>query len=201
MSDIFRTIDHTAEAVFVEKRSRFLSFAYPVQTAGEVKELVGALEKKFYDARHVCWAYVLGPSADVFRANDNGEPSGTAGRPILGQINSRGLTDVLVAVVRYFGGIKLGTPGLIKAYRQAASDVLDEAGIRECHVTRRLEFSFGYTVMNDVMKVTRMPGVEMISNTFDNVCAMTLNVEADQVDAVLGRLSKIEGLTLSDSNE
>lgn len=201
MSDIFHTIENNAESVFVEKRSRFLAFAYHVHTPDEVKELVAALEKKYYDARHVCWAYMLGPDCAIFRANDNGEPSGTAGRPILGQINSRGLTDVLVAVVRYFGGIKLGTPGLIKAYRQAASDVLDAAGVRECHVTRIVHFTFGYTVMNDVMKATRMPGVEMLSNTFDNTCSMTLSIQADQADAVLNRLTKIEGLTFIETNQ
>lgn len=200
MADVFYTIERNAEAEFVEKRSRFLSYAYPVESPEEVKGLVGALEKKYYDARHVCWAYVIGPDCATFRANDNGEPSGTAGRPILGQINSRGLTNVLVAVVRYFGGIKLGTPGLIKAYREAASEVLELAGVRECHVMRAVEFTFGYTVMNEVMKAARMPGVEMVANTFDNLCSMSLRIEADQADAVIGRLAKIEGLSFAEEN-
>lgn len=196
VSDTYYTIEKAAESVFVEKRSRFLSYAYPVENPEQVKELVSALEKKYYDARHVCWAYVIGPDGDVFRANDNGEPSGTAGRPILGQINSRGLTNVLVAVVRYFGGIKLGTPGLIKAYKQAASDVLDLAGRIECHVTVRLRVTFGYVVMNDVMKVARMPGVVVVANEFDNVCFMDLSVQAGQLDEVAGRLAKIEGVSV-----
>ena len=138
MSDLFRTIEKPSEAVFTEKRSKFLAFAYPVRTADEAKEIVATLSKKYYDARHVCWAYMLGPDRTEFRANDNGEPSGTAGKPILGQINSLELTDILVAVVRYFGGIKLGTPGLIAAYRQASRDALEAAEIVERHVTAEL---------------------------------------------------------------
>ena len=127
MADTFITIESPSEAVFTEKRSKFLAFAYPVKTAREALDIVASLEKKYFDARHVCWAYMLGFDRDNFRANDNGEPSGTAGRPILGQINSFGLTDVLVAVVRYFGGVKLGTPGLIVAYRTASRMALEAA--------------------------------------------------------------------------
>ncbi|MDE6288802.1 MAG: YigZ family protein, partial [Muribaculaceae bacterium] len=152
MSDSYLTLASPSEAVFTEKRSKFLAFAFPAKTAAEVKEQVDALSRKYYDARHVGGAYLLGFDRTDFRANDNGEPSGTAGRPILGQINSLGLTDVCVAVVRYFGGIKLGTPGLIAAYRESARLALEAGDIVECNVTDTLEFTNHYAVMKDVMK-------------------------------------------------
>jgi len=197
MSDLFRTIEKPSEAVFTEKRSKFLAFAYPVRTADEAKEIVATLSKKYYDARHVCWAYMLGPDRTEFRANDNGEPSGTAGKPILGQINSLELTDILVAVVRYFGGIKLGTPGLIAAYRQASRDALEAAEIVERHVTAELHFTYPYAVINDVMRISRADGVQVLDSTFDNACDMRLLVELDRLEAVKGRLEDIDGLTFS----
>lgn len=197
MSDLFRTIEKPSEAVFTEKRSKFLAFAYPVRTADEAKEIVATLSKKYYDARHVCWAYMLGPDRTEFRANDNGEPSGTAGKPILGQINSLELTDILVAVVRYFGGIKLGTPGLIAAYRQASRDALEAAEIVERHVTAELHFTYPYAVINDVMRISRADGVQVLDSTFDNACDMLLLVELDRLEAVKGRLEDIDGLTFS----
>ena len=197
MSDLFRTTEKPSEAVFTEKRSKFLAFAYPVRTADEAKEIVATLSKKYYDARHVCWAYMLGPDRTEFRANDNGEPSGTAGKPILGQINSLELTDILVAVVRYFGGIKLGTPGLIAAYRQASRDALEAAEIVERHVTAELHFTYPYAVINDVMRISRADGVQVLDSTFDNACDMRLLVELDRLEAVKGRLEDIDGLTFS----
>lgn len=197
MSDLFRTIEKPSEAVFTEKRSKFLAFAYPVRTADEAKEIVATLSKKYYDARHVCWAYMLGPDRTEFRANDNGEPSGTAGKPILGQSNSLELTDILVAVVRYFGGIKLGTPGLIAAYRQASRDALEAAEIVERHVTAELHFTYPYAVINDVMRISRADGVQVLDSTFDNACDMRLLVELDRLEAVKGRLEDIDGLTFS----
>lgn len=197
MSDLFRTIEKPSEAVFTEKRSKFLAFAYPVRTADEAKEIVATLSKKYYDARHVCWAYMLGPDRTEFRANDNGEPSGTAGKPILGQINSLELTDILVAVVRYFGGIKLGTPGLIAAYRQASRDALEAAEIVERHVTAELHFTYPYAVINDVIRISRADGVQVLDSTFDNACDMRLLVELDRLEAVKGRLEDIDGLTFS----
>lgn len=198
MADTYRTIENPSETVFTEKRSKFLAYAYPVKTADDAKALVGALAKKYYDARHVCWAYMLGADRTEFRANDNGEPSGTAGKPILGQINSLELTDVLVAVVRYFGGIKLGTPGLIAAYRQAARDVLDAASIIELHQTAELNFTYPYAVINDVMRVSRTPGAEVVESTFDNACTMRLRVELDRLGTVRARLDDIDGLTFDD---
>ena len=196
MSDTYKTITAPAEAVFTEKRSKFLAFAYPVETVDEVKAKVAELSKKYFDARHVCWAYMLGADRTDFRANDNGEPSGTAGKPILGQINSLELTNVLVAVVRYFGGIKLGTSGLIVAYRQAARDALDSPTIVELHETELITFSYPYMAMNEVMKLTRGEGVEMVSSIFDNTCTMTLRVERDRADSYRRRLADIDGVTL-----
>lgn len=196
MSDLYRTIPGPAEASLTEKRSKFLAFAWPVHTPAEALERVGELAKKYYDARHVCWAYMLGADRTTFRANDNGEPSGTAGKPILGQINSLELTNVVVAVVRYFGGIKLGTPGLIAAYRQAARMVLEEAGVIERHVTAQLSFTYPYVVMNDVMKLTRSAGVTVDTATYDNVCRLSLTVELDRLDGLRRALGDIDGLCI-----
>lgn len=194
MTDIYRTITLPSEATVTEKRSRFLAFAYPVSTVDEVKEHLAWLQKKYFDARHVCWAYMLGPKRTEFRANDNGEPSGTAGKPILGQINSLELTDVLVAVVRYFGGIKLGTSGLIVAYRQAAREALEAAEIVERHEMRLVSFTYPYMVMNDVMKLAHGDGCETVASDFDNVCSMTIRVEADRESLLRSRLADIDGL-------
>lgn len=194
--DTFRTISAPSEAVFTEKRSKFLAFAFPVGTVEQVKKHVTALSKKYFDARHVCYAYMLGHERADFRANDNGEPSGTAGKPILGQINSLELTDVLVIVVRYFGGIKLGTSGLISAYRQAARDALDAAEIVERHVTVDISFEYPYMAMNEVMKITREPGVGMLQSSFDNLCSMTLRVELDRVPEIRNRLTNIDGIAI-----
>lgn len=199
MADTYLTITGHYEAVFTEKRSKFLAFAWPVKTAAEAKEHVDALAREYYDARHVCWAYMLGPDRKDFRANDNGEPSGTAGKPILGQINSFGLTDVVVAVVRYFGGIKLGTSGLIVAYREAARLALEEADIIECHVTARLHFTFPYSAINEVMKIARAGGVTVVSQQFDNSCRMSLDVNLDCLDEYNRRLNDIDGLTFDPS--
>lgn len=198
MSDTFRTIAAPSEAVYTEKRSKFLAFAYPVTSVEQAKQRIDELSKKYFDARHVCWAYMLGPDRNDFRANDNGEPSGTAGKPILGQINSLELTDVVIGVVRYFGGIKLGTSGLIVAYRQAARLALEAAQIIELHQCRDITYSFPYIVMNDVMKVARMPGVDIISQSFECTCLMTLRVQLDHLDNVTRRLSDIDGLTFID---
>lgn len=198
MSDIFRTINGPAEAIFTEKRSKFLAFAYHVTSVEEVKEIIAGLNKKYFDARHVCWAYMLGPERLEFRANDNGEPSGTAGKPILGQINSYELTDILIAVVRYFGGVKLGTSGLITAYRQAARDAIENAEIVECHRMKHLSFTFPYMAMNDVMKISRFDGVTVTGTTFDNTCLMELDIELDRFDEIFNRLSDIDGVTMND---
>lgn len=194
--DLYRTISAPSEAVFTEKRSKFLAFAFPVETVGEAKIHIDAIARKYFDARHVCYAYMLGLARTVFRANDNGEPSGTAGKPILGQINSFELTDILIVVVRYFGGIKLGTSGLITAYRQAARDAIEAAQIVELHATDDVSFSYPYEAMNDVMKLTREPAVTLKDSQFDNICRMTLQTELDFKDTLLTNLKKIDGVEI-----
>ena len=155
MKDTYLTIDSAAESQFTVQRSRFISFAWPVTSVAEIRERISALQKEYYDARHVCYAYMLGAERGEWRANDNGEPSGTAGRPILGQINSNNLTDILIAVVRYFGGVKLGTGGLADAYRKAASDVIASAVVVEKFVESDVTVLFSYPRMNDVMRVVK----------------------------------------------
>ena len=195
MADIFYTIQKEGTGKFTEKKSRFLSFAYHVSTAEEARTRLKALQNEYHDARHVCWAYVIGPEREEWQANDNGEPSGTAGKHILGQINSLGLTDVAVGVVRYFGGIKLGTPGLIAAYREAASLALEDSGVRECVRQQAFSFTFPYMAMNEVMKVVKSSGADVVSQQFDNSCSMTLSIRLDDADALERRLTSISGLT------
>ena len=159
--DSYLTVKGEAQSQFVEQRSRFISFIWHVTTADEVKERITALQKEYYDARHVCYAYMLGAERTDWRANDNGEPSGTAGKPILGQINSAGLSDVLIAVVRYFGGVKLGTSGLTEAYRLGAQQVIEKADIITAYVERDVTVLFTYNMMNVVMKAAKDLDVQM----------------------------------------
>lgn len=191
-SDAYLTIAAPAQARFTEKMSRFLAFAFPVESIDEAKAHVQALQKEYHDARHVCWAWVIGPTA---YSNDNGEPSGTAGKPILGQINSRGLQNVLVAVVRYFGGIKLGTPGLIAAYKESASLCLDEAQIIERRQEVELTFTFPYQSMNAVMQLIKTDGIQILAKEFDNTCRLTLRLPLDLATALRPRLATIPGLS------
>ncbi len=198
MEDVYKTIAATAEGTYTEKRSKFLAFAVPVTSTDEVKEAVKAYEKRYYDARHVCYAYVLGADRSVFRANDNGEPSGTAGRPILGQINSAGLTDVLVVVVRYFGGIKLGTSGLIVAYKAAAAAALRAATVEERTVDVEISFAFEFPFMNDVMRIVKEEEPRIVSQSYDNDCMMTLRIRKSLEERLLSRLRKVETLRITD---
>lgn len=195
MSDTYYVIEREGSGKVTEKMSRFLSFARKVESEEEAKAVIKEYQNAYHDSRHVCWAYMLGPERSVWQLNDNGEPSGTAGKPILGQINSAGLTNVLVVVVRYFGGIKLGTPGLIAAYRQAAREALEDSGRREKHRMIRLTFSFPYMSMNDVMKVTKSGLVEVVSRNFDNACEMTVDIEQGNFDSVFGRLGSVDGFS------
>ncbi len=197
MADTFFTIAAPAEGIYKEKMSKFISFAIPVASAAEVKKYVAEYQKKYYDARHVCWAYMIGAARNEFYSNDNGEPSGTAGKPILGQINSIGITNVLVIVVRYFGGIKLGTSGLIAAYREAAREALDAAEIIECHETDEISFTFPYLAMNDVMRLSKSTDVDIISQIFDNSCEMTLRTRRDNSESLRKRLNDIDGVTMT----
>ena len=198
MDDTYKTIARLAEGTYSEKRSKFLAFAIPVRSLDEVKEYLKFYEKKYFDARHVCYAYMLGAERTNFRANDNGEPSGTAGRPILGQINSFDLTDILLVVVRYFGGIKLGTSGLIVAYKAAAQEALNAAEIIEKTVDADITFFFEYPFMNDVMRIVKEESPEIISQDFDNNCRMTLRIRKSQFDRLKDRLQKVDTLRFSD---
>lgn len=163
VDDTIVTVTGKVQTQFVEQRSRFISFIWPVTSADEVKERINALQKEYYDARHCCYAYMIGAERTEWRANDNGEPSGTAGKPILGQINSAGLTNVLIAVVRYFGGVKLGTSGLTEAYRMAAAQVIDKAQKVTLLVCRQVELLFHYDMMNQIMRMVKEVGVEVKS--------------------------------------
>ena len=190
MTDEYKTISGTSEGAYSELRSKFLAFAHPVTTVEEAMAVVEQYQKKFYDARHVCWAYMLGPEREVFRSNDNGEPSGTAGKPILGQINSFGLTDVVVMVVRYFGGVKLGTSGLIVAYRTAAAEALSNASIVVRTVDEDYTFSFEYPFMTAVMKVVREMDDRIVSQTYDMDCSMTVSLRKGKMDELKEKVRK-----------
>lgn len=194
MDDTYKTISGISESVFTEKRSKFIAIAIPVRSVAEIKNLLEQYQKKYYDARHVCYAYMLGADRKDFRANDNGEPSGTAGKPILGQINSHELTDVLVIVVRYFGGIKLGTSGLIVAYRTAASQALAEATVIEKTVDEEVTVAFEYPFMNDVMRIVKEESPEIMEQSYDMDCIMTLRIRKSQMPRLRSRLEKVETL-------
>lgn len=198
MADTYLTISAPSEGVYREKMSKFLAFAHPVATVEEAKGVIAQYQKKYFDARHVCWAYMLGFDRCTFQSNDNGEPSGTAGKPILGQINSFGLTDVVIVVVRYFGGIKLGTSGLIVAYREAAKEALEAAPIVERKLMKRVAFTFPYLSMNDIMRAVKQLQLEICQQTFDNSCSMTVSVRADDYDKVMTRLADIDGVSVTE---
>lgn len=196
MSDYFKTLAATSEGIYKEKMSKFISFAIPVNSATEAKEIIKQYQKRFYDARHVCWAYMIGTDRTEFLSSDNGEPSGTAGRPILGQINSFGLTNVLIIVVRYFGGILLGTSGLIIAYRKAAADAINNATILECHEQGHIIFTFPYLGMNDVMKLIKRENLKVIDQKFDNLCEMTIQANLDDIAALKKKISDLDGTSI-----
>jgi len=198
MEDTYKTIADTAQGLFKEKMSRFISFAIPVRTVEEVKSHLERFQKEYYDARHICYAYMLGHARTDFRANDNGEPSGTAGKPILGQINSFGLTDILVVVVRYFGGVKLGTGGLIVAYREAAQAVLQDSEIIEKTVDDEIRVRFEYPFMNDVMRVVKEEGPDIIRQVFEMDCEMVLRIRRGQAERLRERLAKVESAIVED---
>lgn len=196
MADCYKTITSPSEGVYREKMSKFMAFAAPVSSAAEAREFISGIQKKYFDARHVCWAYMIGASRSEFQSNDNGEPSGTAGKPILGQINSFGLTNIAIAVVRYFGGIKLGTSGLIVAYREAAKAALDAASIIEMHELEDISFSYPYLSMEGVMRLAKGGEAQIVAQTFDNLCSMTLRIRRDAALELKRRLGDIEGLSI-----
>lgn len=197
--DIYYHISKAGEGQYREKMSRFLAFAMPVANADEAREYIKMYQNEYHDARHVCWAYMLGPEMNEFQLNDNGEPSGTAGKPILGQIRSHGVTDVLVVVVRYFGGIKLGTSGLIAAYREAASLALDDAGRREMYRMVEALVEVPYVSADGVMRIIKDEGmgVEVKEREFDNLCRLRIAVRADMAENILGSIEKVDGVMLT----
>ena len=194
MEDVYKTITEISKAIYTEKRSKFIAYAIPVQSVEEAKTELEKLRKEYYDARHVCWAYMLGADRMEFRSNDDGEPSGTAGKPILGQINSNELTDIFVAVVRYFGGIKLGTSGLIVAYREAAAEAISNSIIIEKTVDCRISFGFEYPFMNDVMKIVKDLEPTIIDQSYDLDCLMALEIRKARFEELKNRLNKVETL-------
>ena len=190
-SDEFKTIVNIGEGTYSEKRSKFLAFAHHVETLEEIKDIIQEYRKKYYDARHVCYAYMLGAKRDDFRANDDGEPSSTAGKPILGQINSRELTDVLVIVVRYYGGVNLGTGGLIVAYKTAAAAALDASEIVIRQVESVITYDFPYVMMNAVMKVVKDLKPRIISQTYNGTCEIKLGIRQSEAEQLKERLKKL----------
>lgn len=198
MEDTYFTLGDYSEGLYKEKGSKFISKCYPVETEEQVKEILADLSKEFYDARHVCYAWMLGYERDRFRANDDGEPSGTAGKPILGQINSNNLTNILVVVVRYFGGTKLGASGLITAYKTAAADAIENGDIQEREVRQRFVLHFKYEDMNDIMRIMKEEDVHMIDQVFELECSITLDIRLTNVDKVINRIEKLRKVKVDD---
>ena len=200
MNDTYKTIADIAEGWYKEKMSKFIAYAIPVTTIEEAKEQIEKYQKQYYDARHVCWAYMLGHERKEFRSNDNGEPSGTAGKPILGQINSNELTNILIVVIRYFGGVKLGTSGLIVAYREAAAEAINNSEIIECLVEDDITVAFEYPFMNDIMRIVKDMEPTIVYQLFDMNCQMTLRIRRSEIPNLRGRLEKVESAFISNIN-
>ena len=191
MKDEYRTLKTEGEGYYTDKRSKFLAFAHHVSTVEEIKEILARYRKKYFDARHVCYAYMLGPERLEFRANDDGEPSSTAGKPILGQINSNELTDILIVVVRYYGGVNLGTSGLIVAYREAAADAIAHSEIETRQVEEIITYNFPYPMMNDVMRIVKEMQPRIVSQTYDNTCEIRLSIRKSEAEQLRNRLQKL----------
>lgn len=193
MEDTYLTISSKAiaQGYYTEKRSKFLAFAHHVETVDQAMAIVNNYRKKYYDARHCCYAYMIGSDRTVFRANDDGEPSSTAGKPILGQINSNNLTDILIVVVRYYGGVNLGTGGLIVAYRTASADAIANANIEERLVEEKIDFHFTYPMMNGVMRIVKEMQPRIVSEQFDNNCSITLAIRKSKAEELKSKLAKL----------
>lgn len=190
-SDEYKTISIAGEGTYTEKRSKFLAFSHPIASVDEAMELVAHYRKKYYDARHVCYAYMLGPDRKEFRSNDDGEPSSTAGKPILGQINSNELTNVIIIVVRYYGGINLGTSGLIVAYRMAAAGAIAASDIVQRQVEEIVTYRFSYPMMNSVMRIVKEMNPRVVSQNFDNTCEIVLSIRKSRVEELKTKLEKL----------
>lgn len=191
MDDTFQTISTYGEGFYSEKRSKFLAFAHHVETVDEVKTWLNKYRKKYFDARHVCYAYTLGPTGDCFRANDDGEPSSTAGKPILGQIRSNQLTDILIVVVRYYGGVNLGTSGLIVAYRTAAAEAINHCQIETRFMEEIINYDFPYVMMNQVMHIVKELNPRIVEQHFDNTCQIQLAIRKSQANRLRDQLAKL----------
>jgi uncharacterized YigZ family protein len=192
MDDTYRTIQAPSQGLFKDKGSRFIALAYPVETIDEVKAILATLRKEYHDARHHCYAYRLGPGDAVYRVNDDGEPANSAGKPILGQIQSHELTNVLIVVIRYFGGILLGVGGLINAYRTAARESILAAAITEKTFNSRIRVKFQYPAMNDVMRTVKEIKAEIITQDFTTTCLLELRIRSSAADQLTGQLNRIE---------
>lgn len=195
MSDTYRTIDASGEGMFKDKGSRFLAYAYPLNDESEVKEIIDKLKKEHYSARHHCYAWRLGAKGEKFRANDDGEPSGTAGKPILGQLLSKDVTNILIVVVRYFGGTLLGVSGLINAYRESTIEVLNQTPIVEKIIEDIITLKYEYPLMNRVMKVVKDDDLTVIDTQYEMDCLLKVTVRQEKTDYVFGKFEKIEGVT------
>ncbi|WP_295937510.1 YigZ family protein [uncultured Alistipes sp.] len=193
MEDRYLTIAAPAEAASRERSSKFLAYIYPVQNEEQIREILDTLRKKYYDATHHCYAWRLGPEGESYRANDDGEPSGTAGKPILGQMLSCNITDSLVVVVRYFGGTKLGVPGLIAAYRESAAEAIAAAQIVERTVDRSIRVDFPYIAMNDIMRVVKEEQPKIVTQEFDNLCTIVLTIRESKAENLIDKLKKAGG--------
>ena len=201
MDDSYKTIENIAEGYITERKSKFISYVIPIETEDEVKEILEEYRKKYYNARHVCWAYMLGETREEFRSNDDGEPSGTAGRPILGQINSFELTNVLIIVIRYFGGTLLGTGGLIKAYKEAAAAAIENAKIVEKTIDDTFVLHFEYPLLNEVMRVLNQYEEVSWTQNFTETCEMEVVIRQSQSQLLSKALSAIYGVTVVDTQE
>ena len=197
-ADLYKTIEEAVEVTMRERSSKFLSFIYPVQNEEQIREALDKLRKRYFDATHHCYDWRLGPRGEQFRANDDGEPSGTAGKPILGQLLSNEITDCLIVVVRYFGGTKLGVPGLIAAYKEAAANAIEEAHVIEKTVDRHLTVDFPYLVMNDVMRVIKDEQPRITGQEFDNLCTMHLTMREGRAEILIEKLKKA-GASISEA--
>lgn len=192
MNDQYLTITSSiGEGFYSEKRSKFFAFAHHVETPEQIKEIIEQYRKKYFDARHVCYAYMLGPQRQQFRANDDGEPSSTAGKPILGQINSNELTDILIVVIRYYGGVNLGTSGLIVAYRAAAADAIAHAQIETRLVEETVTYTYPYVMTSAVMRVVKELSPRILAQTYDNTCTITLSIRQSLAPQLRDRLAKL----------
>ena len=189
--DEFKTITNVGEGTYSEKRSKFLAFSHHVESEDDIRELLAFYRKKYFDARHVCYAYMLGAERKIFRANDDGEPSSTAGKPILGQINSSGLTDILIVVVRYYGGVNLGTGGLIVAYKTAAAAAIENSVVETRQVEEIVTYNFPYVMMNNVMRVVNDMKPRILSQTYDTTCEIKLSIRLSEAEILKARLAKL----------